>query len=131
MLSPEFIASQKKKLLAEKAFLEDQLQEIGGTKDDNVKDVEDFDINPPSLSKDNEAREDDLEAQEVTSYTNNLSVEDSLEKKLADVNVALTRIESGTYGQCDNCGHKEIPQKRLEALPAARICLDCEQNKAE
>ena len=130
MLSQDFIASQKKKLLAEKAFLEDQLQDIGGAKDDNVKDVEDFDLNPPSLSKENEAQEDDLEAQEVTSYSNNLALEDSLEKKLADVNEALTKIEGGKYGHCDNCA-KDIPQKRLEALPAARICLDCEQNKAE
>lgn len=130
MISSDLIASQKKKLLAEKAFLEDQLQEIGGTKDTNVKDVEDFDVNPPALSKDNEAHEDDLEAQEVTTYTNNLAVEDSLEKKLADVNTALVKIEAGQYGKCENCS-KDIPQKRLEALPAAKICLDCEQNKAE
>lgn len=130
MLSRDFIAAQKKKLLAEKAFLEDQLQDIGGAKDVNVKDAEDFDVNPPSLSKDTEAREDDLEAQEVTTYTNNLAVEDSLERKLADVNEAIGKIEAGRYGQCNNCS-KEIPQARLAALPTARICLDCEQNKAE
>ncbi len=130
MLPQEFVTSQKKKLLAEKAFLEDQLQDIGGIKDDNVKDVEDFDLSPPSLSKDTEAQEDDLEAQEVTSYINNLAIEDNLEKKLADVNKALAKIEAGDYGKCDNCA-KEIPQKRLEALPAAQICLECDQNKAE
>lgn len=130
MLSHDFIGAQKKKLLAEKAFLEDQLQDIGGTKDVNVKDAEDFDVNPPSLSKDTEAREDDLEAQEVTAYANNLAVEDSLERKLADVNEALGKIEAGRYGKCDNCP-KEIPQARLAALPAARVCPDCEQNKAE
>jgi RNA polymerase-binding transcription factor DksA len=130
MLSKDFIAQQKKKLLAEKAFLEDQLQEIGGKRDINVKDVEDFDVNPPSLSRSNEAREDDLEAQEVTAYTNSLALEDSLEKKLADVNVALGKIENGHYGRCVNC-HQEIPRERLEALPTAKICLECEQNKAE
>lgn len=130
MLPHDFIGAQKKKLLAEKAFLEDQLQEIGGAKDINVKDAEDFDVNPPALSKDNEAREDDLEAQEVTTYTNNLAVEDNLERKLADVNEALGKIEAGRYGKCDNCA-KDIPPKRLEVLPTARICLDCEQNKAE
>lgn len=130
MLPQDFIASQKKKLLAEKAFLEDQLLEIGGAKDTKIKNAEDFDVNPPSLSKDTEAREDDLEAQEVTTYTNSLAVEDSLERKLADVNEALVKVDKGQYGKCDNCS-KEIPQKRLEALPTARICLECEQNKAE
>ena len=37
---------------------------------------------------------------------------------------ALARIETGTYGICENCG-REIDADRLDALPAVRLCLAC------
>jgi len=55
-------------------------------------------------------------------------VERSLEQTLDDINVALKRIENGKYGECDNCD-STIPRERLEALPAACICLDCEKKQ--
>jgi DnaK suppressor protein len=48
---------------------------------------------------------------------------------LDQVNAALARLDAGTYGICENCG-KEISPRRLEALPYARLCVDC-QAKAE
>ena len=44
---------------------------------------------------------------------------------LAEVQQALVRIENGTYGICSNCG-EPIPEKRLEAIPWATLCLTCE-----
>ena len=44
-----------------------------------------------------------------------------------DVDWALAKIEGGTYGRCDHCG-ETIDRPRLEALPAARLCLDCKGN---
>jgi DnaK suppressor protein len=44
---------------------------------------------------------------------------------LTEVQQALARIENGTYGICSNCG-QPIPEKRLEALPWATLCLVCE-----
>jgi DnaK suppressor protein len=44
---------------------------------------------------------------------------------LAEVQQALARIENGTYGICSNCG-QPIPEKRLEAIPWATLCLTCE-----
>jgi len=43
---------------------------------------------------------------------------------------ALKRIELGMYGVCEICNDK-IPVKRLEAFPAARLCIGCkaEQEK--
>ncbi|MBI4120971.1 MAG: TraR/DksA C4-type zinc finger protein [Parcubacteria group bacterium] len=46
---------------------------------------------------------------------------DTLEQRLADVTAALSRIEEGTYGTCEQCG-KEIEKERLDANPAARTC---------
>lgn len=37
---------------------------------------------------------------------------------------AAHRIETGTYGQCQRCG-KRISKERLEALPAATLCIRC------
>ena len=42
---------------------------------------------------------------------------------------ALKRIDEGSYGTCEACG-KAIGDDRLEALPAARFCLD-DQHLAE
>lgn len=48
---------------------------------------------------------------------------------LRDVEAALARIKAGNYGVCEFCD-KSIPKARLEALPWARLCVDCaERNR--
>ncbi|MDX3910960.1 MAG: TraR/DksA family transcriptional regulator [Sphingobium sp.] len=37
---------------------------------------------------------------------------------------AIARLEAGSYGVCTACG-EDIMQKRLEALPACRLCITC------
>jgi DnaK suppressor protein len=49
--------------------------------------------------------------------------------ELDEIEDALVRLESGTFGLCDRCA-RAIPLARLRALPATRLCLDCQQ-KAE
>ena len=44
---------------------------------------------------------------------------------LVEVQQALARIDNGTYGICSNCG-QPIPEKRLEAIPWATLCVTCE-----
>jgi DnaK suppressor protein len=44
---------------------------------------------------------------------------------VADIDQALLRIDEGTYGTCARCG-KEIPERRLEAIPTARYDADCQ-----
>jgi DnaK suppressor protein len=63
---------------------------------------------------------------EVEEYATRLPIEFSLETRLKDVNLALKKIEKGEYGICENC-KKRIPQKRLQASPAARRCIKCEK----
>jgi DnaK suppressor protein len=43
---------------------------------------------------------------------------------LMDLDRALAKLAAGTYGRCEVCG-AEIPQGRLEALPATRTCISC------
>lgn len=47
----------------------------------------------------------------------------SLSDQLRDVEHALAKFDQGEYGKCETCG-KEIAEARLEAMPAARHCID-------
>lgn len=44
---------------------------------------------------------------------------------IADIDQALLRMDEGTYGLCQRCG-REIPERRLEAVPTARFDADCQ-----
>lgn len=44
---------------------------------------------------------------------------------LYEIDEALKRVEEKTYGRCQNC-EKDIPIKRLKALPFAKFCLKCQ-----
>jgi DnaK suppressor protein len=57
-----------------------------------------------------------------------LSLLEQLEDQLAEVNKALKRIDEGTYGICTNCGKNILPE-RLEALPSAELCIDCQRQE--
>jgi RNA polymerase-binding protein DksA len=52
-----------------------------------------------------------------------LSILERVEGELADVEHALSRLDDGTYGSCEACG-QPIGADRLEAMPAARFCVD-------
>ena len=52
-----------------------------------------------------------------------LSILEQLDAELADVEHALKRLDEGTYGTCEYDG-KPSPEERLEAMPAARFCLE-------
>ena len=64
-------------------------------------------------------------ASEVEEYSDNLALENSLEKQLGEINEALQEIEKGTYGKCKKCG-QDIDVERLKVYPAARNCVKCE-----
>jgi RNA polymerase-binding transcription factor DksA len=46
--------------------------------------------------------------------------------ELKDIDAALARIGSGTFGGCAKCGAR-ISLKRLHAQPGARVCLSCQE----
>jgi RNA polymerase-binding transcription factor len=48
----------------------------------------------------------------------------SLVETLTEIEHALEKFDVGTYGVCENCG-AEIPEARIEAKPAARLCINC------
>lgn len=46
--------------------------------------------------------------------------------ELARIDHALSRIETGTFGICEEC-EEEIPLKRLRVRPDAALCLNCQE----
>jgi RNA polymerase-binding transcription factor DksA len=48
----------------------------------------------------------------------------SLLETLREVDDALTKLDTGTYGKCETCG-EQIGEARLEAMPSARFCMSC------
>ncbi|NSW91368.1 MAG: TraR/DksA C4-type zinc finger protein [Firmicutes bacterium] len=50
------------------------------------------------------------------------------EHLLEEVRNALKKIDEGTYGICEICG-ENIDEERLEVIPYARLCLECEEEK--
>ena len=83
--------------------------------DDGVKDVADMSVQ--DVNQEIEYRLSERESQMV-----------------ADIDQALLRLDEGSYGVCARCG-KDIPERRLEALPTARYDAECqaliEQNTGE
>ena len=54
------------------------------------------------------------------------SISDSERQLLLQIEDAINRMNAGTYGRCTNCGNTIHPL-RLEAVPWARFCIDCQE----
>jgi DnaK suppressor protein len=46
-------------------------------------------------------------------------------EEIDDIDSALNKLEEGTYGVCEECG-EDIPIKRMDAVPAALYCVNCQ-----
>ena len=55
-----------------------------------------------------------------------LSLSDNERETLLQIEDALRRISSGVFGSCTSCS-KPIGDLRLDAIPWARYCIDCQE----
>jgi RNA polymerase-binding protein DksA len=102
-LSPEAVAELK-------AMLEDERAEI-------LSEVTDPDSLETDLADDPGTRLSEREELETINALQSAQLE--------QVDQALTRIEDGSYGRCQECG-VEVPFERLEALPSTPYCVECQ-----
>ncbi len=65
-------------------------------------------------------------AQVTAERSQQITLVEQLRVRRADILTALQKIEDGTYGKCESCG-QDIPAERLEAVPAATLCVSCKQ----
>src|SRR5881409_1746440 len=105
------LAGFKKRLLDKQHQL---VQEVGRTalygkdqEDDSIKDLGD---------------------QANTAYTREFFFElgNGDRRLLRDVVSALQKLDDGAFGACERC-NEPISEKRLDALPFARHCIDCQR----
>ncbi len=78
----------------------------------------------PDHASDNAAVDTDVREQ-IGHETIEAQIKD-LEKKIEDIDKALKKIAKNQYGFCERCGTL-IPQARLELVPEAAYCIDCEK----
>jgi RNA polymerase-binding protein DksA len=65
-------------------------------------------------------------ASQVFEQQRDLALHERTRRSLEGIEAALRRLDEGTYGRCTSCG-REIPSERLEALPWAALCIDCQR----
>jgi DnaK suppressor protein len=72
----------------------------------------------------------DLVDKAANSYTKEFLFHQSDENRrvLQLISEALQRMNAGTYGECIAC-EQEVQQKRLEAVPWARHCIECQEKE--
>lgn len=68
------------------------------------------------------------DATEAFEQSKGLSLQQTIKHRLTEVSDALLRFDEGSYGTCKECG-QTIDWARLEALPAARLCIRCQQHR--
>ncbi len=104
----KFIQSQKKKLIE----LKNQI--LNSMQNSQVEDLQ--------ISSDDASEDGDL-AQVVVSQNVSFGLREREIKRLREIDVALRKIEEGTYGLCE-VNEEPIEQKRLEKMPWARLSLE-------
>jgi DnaK suppressor protein len=74
----------------------------------------------------------DIADKAANSYTKEFLFHQSDENRrlLQLVNEALERIKNGSYGLCVAC-HEDVQQKRLDAVPWARHCIECQEKQEQ
>jgi DnaK suppressor protein len=66
-------------------------------------------------------------ATQVFEQQRDLALRERNEQHLAQVEAALRRLDEGTFGTCTSCGRPIAPE-RLEAIPWAAYCIDCQRS---
>jgi RNA polymerase-binding transcription factor len=64
-------------------------------------------------------------ASHVFEQQRDLALRDRATQQLELVDAALARLDDGTFGTCLRC-HRPISTGRLEALPWAAHCIECQ-----
>jgi RNA polymerase-binding transcription factor DksA len=65
-------------------------------------------------------------ASQVFAQQRDLALREAAERRVREVDAALGRLDAGTFGLCTACGGR-IADARLEALPWAALCIDCQR----
>lgn len=104
----KFLNDQKKKLIEHKNNILNTMKNTP---------VEDLQITPEDATEDGDL------AQVVASQNVSFGLRERELKRLREIDVALRKIEEGTYGYCE-VSEEPIERKRLEKMPWARLSIE-------
>ena len=113
---------EKKRLEHFKKVLEERQQKLRRTASRNAQDGRDADLESAQ----------DIADRAASSYNKEFLFHQSDDNRriLQLVSEALQRLNNGGYGLCVAC-HDEVQAKRLDAVPWARHCLECQQKQEQ
>lgn len=112
----KFLESQRVLLLAEREEYEKSLQSFLDEADQLAADME-----PGDTQFDDESGEGDPLGME---RERDLAMAGQARSAIEEIDRALAKIGTGTYGICENC-QQPIMKERLKALPFASLCVAC------
>jgi RNA polymerase-binding transcription factor len=109
--SGDWVTKQKERLEKEREHLRREI----ASRADQLKV-----FGTPDPREDADIAEETWEDEEVTRTV------DVLQERFRQVEVALERINGGSYGKCVDC-KQTIPRQRLDAVPSATRCVSCQE----
>jgi len=112
----KFLASQRVALERERATYLEQAASLKAEAESLVEEME-----PGDIQFDDESGEGGTV---TVDRERDLALSAQALAAVEEIDHALAKMNNGTYGICENCG-RLIPKARLEALPYARLCIDC------
>jgi DnaK suppressor protein len=120
--------------MAAKRWQRQVRQRIERERDEAIGQLRDLGISPDTNGGQQHAgrdhpRDEGDQAQASERQDISFMTRERLADRINRLTAALERVIEGTYGQCELCG-REIERPRLEALPEAVRCLQC-QERAE
>ena len=107
----EVLLSERARLLVELEEIESRTARASDA--ERATELSSYEDHPADLASETFEREKDL------------AIAESVASLLNQVNTALEKVDRATYGICDACG-RPIKKARLQALPFATLCLECQ-----
>ena len=111
-----FVKEQRAELVIERASYVEQAESLRQEAEMLAEDME-----PGDVQFDEESGEGDTLAVE---RERDLLLSAQARAAVDEIDRALAKIDTGTYGVCERCGNP-IPKARLKALPYASLCVAC------
>ena len=112
----KFLAEQRAELVSERANYVEAAESLRQEAEMLAEDME-----PGDIQFDEESGEGDTLNVE---RERDLALSAQARDAVVEIDRALAKMDAGTYGVCERCGHP-IPKARLKALPYAALCVAC------
>ncbi len=111
-------------------FLEDQRALLLSEREASLRQAESLRAEAEQLAEEMEPGDTQFDEESGEGATLNVERERDLalsaqaRATVDEINVALAKVDKGTYGTCERCG-QPIPRARLKAMPSAALCVAC------